>query len=216
MFCLSKGLCAPVGSMLTGRREFIELARRRRKIMGGGMRQAGCAGRGRSGGPPADDPAAGGGPRKGPAARGGLCANGAVRGLPLPGAHQHAVRPLSRGARRQGSPPGGGAGPPRGVELSPFRRLDPLRHPSRRPARAGAGDLPGSWRRPPPRQWREGLPAHGDLWPAGPQHCADLAGRGRREGQAEAGPARAAEAQSGDRPRRFHGCDHHAGRWSPG
>jgi threonine aldolase len=41
MFCLSKGLCAPVGSMLTGRREFIELARRRRKIMGGGMRQAG-------------------------------------------------------------------------------------------------------------------------------------------------------------------------------
>jgi threonine aldolase len=41
MFCLSKGLCAPVGSMLTGRREFIDLARRRRKIMGGGMRQAG-------------------------------------------------------------------------------------------------------------------------------------------------------------------------------
>jgi len=41
MFCLSKGLCAPVGSMLTGRRDFIALARRRRKIMGGGMRQAG-------------------------------------------------------------------------------------------------------------------------------------------------------------------------------
>jgi threonine aldolase len=41
MFCLSKGLCAPVGSMLAGRREFVELARRRRKIMGGGMRQAG-------------------------------------------------------------------------------------------------------------------------------------------------------------------------------
>jgi len=41
MFCLSKGLCAPVGSMLTGRREFVELARRKRKIMGGGMRQAG-------------------------------------------------------------------------------------------------------------------------------------------------------------------------------
>jgi threonine aldolase len=41
MFCLSKGLCAPVGSLLTGSREFIELARRRRKIMGGGMRQAG-------------------------------------------------------------------------------------------------------------------------------------------------------------------------------
>lgn len=41
MFCLSKGLCAPVGSMLAGSREFIEKARRKRKIMGGGMRQAG-------------------------------------------------------------------------------------------------------------------------------------------------------------------------------
>jgi threonine aldolase len=41
MFCLSKGLCAPVGSMLTGRREFVDRARRKRKIMGGGMRQAG-------------------------------------------------------------------------------------------------------------------------------------------------------------------------------
>jgi threonine aldolase len=41
MFCLSKGLCAPVGSLLTGSRDFIELARRKRKIMGGAMRQAG-------------------------------------------------------------------------------------------------------------------------------------------------------------------------------
>ncbi len=41
MFCLSKGLCAPVGSLLAGGRELIELARRKRKIMGGGMRQAG-------------------------------------------------------------------------------------------------------------------------------------------------------------------------------
>lgn len=41
MFCLSKGLCAPVGSMLAGSRDFIEKARRKRKIMGGGMRQAG-------------------------------------------------------------------------------------------------------------------------------------------------------------------------------
>ncbi|MCL2400432.1 MAG: low-specificity L-threonine aldolase [Defluviitaleaceae bacterium] len=41
MFCLSKGLCAPVGSMLAGTAEFIEKARRNRKIMGGGMRQAG-------------------------------------------------------------------------------------------------------------------------------------------------------------------------------
>ncbi len=41
MFCLSKGLCAPVGSMLAGPADFIEAARRKRKIMGGGMRQAG-------------------------------------------------------------------------------------------------------------------------------------------------------------------------------
>lgn len=41
MFCLSKGLSAPVGSMLAGRRDFIERARRIRKMLGGGMRQAG-------------------------------------------------------------------------------------------------------------------------------------------------------------------------------
>jgi threonine aldolase len=41
MFCLSKGLCAPVGSLLAGPKDFIEEARHKRKIMGGGMRQAG-------------------------------------------------------------------------------------------------------------------------------------------------------------------------------
>ncbi len=41
MFCLSKGLCAPVGSLLAGPKDFIAQARRKRKIMGGGMRQAG-------------------------------------------------------------------------------------------------------------------------------------------------------------------------------
>ena len=41
MFCLSKGLCAPVGSILAGSRGFIDEARYKRKIMGGGMRQAG-------------------------------------------------------------------------------------------------------------------------------------------------------------------------------
>jgi len=41
MFCLSKGLCAPVGSMLVGSRDFIERARTVRKMLGGGMRQAG-------------------------------------------------------------------------------------------------------------------------------------------------------------------------------
>lgn len=41
MFCLSKGLGAPVGSMLVGSRKFIEDARKQRKALGGGMRQAG-------------------------------------------------------------------------------------------------------------------------------------------------------------------------------
>lgn len=40
-FCLSKGLCAPVGSLLVGTRDFIKAARRQRRVMGGGMRQVG-------------------------------------------------------------------------------------------------------------------------------------------------------------------------------
>lgn len=40
-FCLSKGLSAPVGSLLCGPRDFIAEARRQRKMVGGGMRQAG-------------------------------------------------------------------------------------------------------------------------------------------------------------------------------
>jgi len=40
-FCLSKGLAAPVGSTVCGSRDFIDRARRARKILGGGMRQAG-------------------------------------------------------------------------------------------------------------------------------------------------------------------------------
>jgi threonine aldolase len=41
MFCLSKGLCAPVGSLLAGNKDFVAAARLKRKVMGGGMRQAG-------------------------------------------------------------------------------------------------------------------------------------------------------------------------------
>jgi len=40
-FCISKGLSAPVGSLICGTREFIEKARKWRKMVGGGMRQAG-------------------------------------------------------------------------------------------------------------------------------------------------------------------------------
>lgn len=39
--CLSKGLCAPVGSVVAGTKDFIHEARKNRKILGGGMRQAG-------------------------------------------------------------------------------------------------------------------------------------------------------------------------------
>lgn len=41
MFCLSKGLCAPVGSLVCGNSDFVARARRARKVLGGGMRQAG-------------------------------------------------------------------------------------------------------------------------------------------------------------------------------
>lgn len=41
MFCLSKGLCSPVGSILAGSKDFIDKARKKRKLMGGGLRQAG-------------------------------------------------------------------------------------------------------------------------------------------------------------------------------
>lgn len=43
MFCLSKGLCAPIGSVVVGRQAFIARVRRLRKMIGGGMRQAGIA-----------------------------------------------------------------------------------------------------------------------------------------------------------------------------
>jgi len=41
MFCLSKGLCAPIGSVLAGTSLFIQRARKLRQLLGGGMRQAG-------------------------------------------------------------------------------------------------------------------------------------------------------------------------------
>lgn len=41
MFCISKGLCAPIGSIICGDEKFIDTARKMRKLLGGGMRQAG-------------------------------------------------------------------------------------------------------------------------------------------------------------------------------
>jgi threonine aldolase len=50
-FCLSKGLCCPVGSILCGPAETIRQARRWRKMLGGGMRQAGVLAAAGPGGP---------------------------------------------------------------------------------------------------------------------------------------------------------------------
>jgi len=41
MFCFSKGLSAPIGSVLIGKKDFIQKAKKNRKMMGGGMRQVG-------------------------------------------------------------------------------------------------------------------------------------------------------------------------------
>jgi threonine aldolase len=41
MFCLSKGLSCPVGSLIVGSKDFVGRARKNRKVLGGGMRQAG-------------------------------------------------------------------------------------------------------------------------------------------------------------------------------
>lgn len=41
MFCLSKGLSCPAGSLVVGGKDFVERARKNRKLLGGGMRQAG-------------------------------------------------------------------------------------------------------------------------------------------------------------------------------
>ncbi len=42
MFCLSKGLCSPAGSMVVGNKSFIESARKNRSFLGGDMGQVGC------------------------------------------------------------------------------------------------------------------------------------------------------------------------------
>ena len=63
-FCLSKGLSCPVGSVIVGSEDYIQEARRWRKMVGGSMRQARRACRGRSCGPRLDGGQACGGPRQ--------------------------------------------------------------------------------------------------------------------------------------------------------
>lgn len=41
MFCISKGLCSPIGSLLCGSKDFIAKSKKNRKLLGGGLRQAG-------------------------------------------------------------------------------------------------------------------------------------------------------------------------------
>src|SRR5581483_6607597 len=112
-FCLSKSLSAPVGSLIVGTREFIGRARRARKMLGGGMRQAGviaAARRGRGPGHGADQHGAvqrraerpgGGGVRGAPA--------GARRALrrPRPLDHPHGDPPPHQRRRRGRCCPGG-------------------------------------------------------------------------------------------------------------
>src|SRR2546427_1644448 len=66
MFCLSKGLGAPVGSVLVGSKNFIEEARLVRKMLGGGMRQAGVLGAAGRGGRPGRPEGVNIGPHKAP------------------------------------------------------------------------------------------------------------------------------------------------------
>ena len=114
MFCLSKGLGAPIGSMLVGEAEFIREARGVKILFGGGWRQAGimaaaglialAEGPGLAGGGPRERPAAGGGRRRDRAR------------LPGPGrgGDQHRVRRRGRpgpSADRVGGGAGGGGRP---------------------------------------------------------------------------------------------------------
>src|ERR1700722_18358718 len=90
MCCLSKGLCAPVGSLLAGDEDVIAEARLARKRLGGGMRQAGGVGGPCSHRPAGHGRAAPRGPRAGLPA-GGRRGSALARLRPRPGrgAHEH-------------------------------------------------------------------------------------------------------------------------------
>ena len=87
--CLSKGLAAPVGTVLLGSAEFIKRAHRYRKLLGGGMRQAGGAGGGGYCCPRDHDRAPARGPRPGAASRGRARRTSRRLCRPEHGADQH-------------------------------------------------------------------------------------------------------------------------------
>ena len=139
MCCLSKGLCAPVGSLLAGDEDVIAEARLARKRLGGGMRQAGVlaapglvALRDMVGRLPEDHA------RAAPPGRGGGAALARVRTRPRLGADQH--RDLHPSARRTSCWRTWRAGR---AGRTPSRRNDALRDPPRcRRRRRGARRLP--------------------------------------------------------------------------
>ena len=92
--CLSKGLGAPVGSVLCGGRDFIKEARRWRKMLGGGMRQAGIIAAAGRYAHRAQHRAARGGPRECGAAGGGARAARGARGGAR--ADEHGLRRRAR------------------------------------------------------------------------------------------------------------------------
>src|SRR3989337_350678 len=147
MFCLSKGLGAPVGSMVVGSRAFIEKARVFRKMFGGGMGQVGvlaAAGPGAAGKPPAAPrprPRQGRAPGRGAGRDSRYAPPAERRADEHPGLRRSRHRHERPGAFRQaqGTRGAGERGRPEadadGDALRRERRRDRARHPRR------AGDL---------------------------------------------------------------------------
>ena len=140
MFCLSKGLCAPVGSMLVGSREYIERARRNRKMLGGGMRQCGflasrfdCAG--------GDDQAPAGGPRQRQIYGAAPAADAWGQPGHELGGDQHGVLQAGRAAAGDRHPAGEDAGTGRQDQRHRGRRVPLCHHQRHQPRghRPGAG-----------------------------------------------------------------------------
>ena len=123
MFCLSKGLGAPVGSMLVGSRDFIDKARVTRKLLGGGMRQAGVLAAAGLVALEETPKAAASRPRKCAPPCGRPCADRGHRARPEKSCHQHLdLRRSRHGPQRNGSLRGAGE------RKYPVRRHGPVLH----------------------------------------------------------------------------------------
>ncbi|MEE9522126.1 MAG: GntG family PLP-dependent aldolase, partial [candidate division NC10 bacterium] len=147
MFCVSKSLAAPIGSLVVGGHEFIERARRFRKLLGGGMRQVGVIA------------AAGRGSRKRPAPRqrSGPDRRSRDRLEAGPDEYRDFRGPAPRCERLNANPEA-----PRGADTraSDFCRLHSVSHPQGRLA-GGGSSSPGVDSRD------QGILAHGGGRPGG-------------------------------------------------